>query len=167
MGATPQHKIARWVAAAGQTGKSQFVIDRIVVAGEFLERTARLSEHSACEMLTGIDFSKPVHVVRLPLGVYVQFGQHHRGLWFTRSGVTPDQVGLSGAGRVRRRFSPIGVVHALESTARAIKDTWTAARSLESISPVAGGRMGELTRGGATQYIVHDRLAMQELHGTS
>lgn len=163
MGMTPADKIARWVAAAGQTGKGQSVIDRVVVAGEFLEKTARLSEAHTCEMLSGIDFSRPVHVVRLPRSVYVQFGQQHRGLWFTDTGVTPGQVGLSGRGRTRKLYTPMGVVHALESTARAIKDTWTTQRLLESVSPAAGGRMGELTPGRARQYIVHDRFSMREL----
>ena len=78
MGLTPQDKIARWVKAAGQTGKQQPVVDRVVIAGEFLERTARMNEPDACSCLTGIDFSKPVAVVRLHSSIYVQYEQQHR-----------------------------------------------------------------------------------------
>ncbi|MDH4352049.1 MAG: hypothetical protein OEW56_12955, partial [Gemmatimonadota bacterium] len=86
MGMTPPDKIARWIKAAGQDGKAQPVLDRVVVAGEFLERTARMSEAEACSCLSGIDFSKPVSVVRLPNSVYVQYVQQHRGVWFTDTG---------------------------------------------------------------------------------
>lgn len=161
MGMTPADKIARWVAAAGQTGKAQAVIDRVVTAGDFLEKTARMSEREACSCLTGIDFSKPVAVVRLPQSVYVQYVQQHRGVWFTDTGLTPDRVGLAEGRRMRQLFAPVGAVHALQSTARAIKDTWTAERLFQSISPMARGKLGQQTRGGGTQYIVHDKLAMK------
>jgi hypothetical protein len=163
MGMTPQDKIARWVKAAGQTGKAQPVVDRVVIAGEFLEKTARMSESDACACLTGIDFSKPVSVVRLPKSVYVQYEQQHRGVWFTDTGLTPDLVGIAGGRRTRKLFSPLGVVHALQSTARSIKDTWTADRLFQSVSPAARGKLGQMTRGGGTQYIVHDKFGMKEI----
>ena len=163
MGMTPQDKIARWVKAAGQTGKPQPVVDRVVIAGEFLEKTARMSEGDACSCLTGIDFSKPVQVVRLPDSVYVQYEQQHRGVWFTDTGLTPDLVGLADGRRVRKLFTPLGIVHALQSTARSIKDTWTADRLFQSLSPSARGKLGQMTRGGGTQYVVHDKFAMKEV----
>ena len=110
---TPPDKVARWVAAAGQTGKSQSVVDRVIIAGEFLEKTARMSEQEACSCMTGIDFSKPVAVVRLPNSVYVQYAQQHRGIWFTDTGLTPDLVGLAQGRRTRKLFAPLGVVFAL------------------------------------------------------
>ena len=163
MGLTPQDKIARWVKAAGQTGKPQPVVDQVVIAGEFLERTARMSESDACSCLTGIDFSKPVSVVRLPSSTYVQYEQQHRGVWFTDTGLTPDLIGLADGQRVRKLFTPIGVVHALQSTARSIKDTWTADRLFQSLSPTARGKLGQMTRGGGTQYVVHDKFSMKEI----
>lgn len=163
MGMTPPDKIARWVSAAGQTGKAQPVLDRVIVAAEFLERTGRMSEAEACACLAGIDFSKPVAVVRLPASVYVQYVQEHRGVWFTDTGLTPDQVGLAAGRRTRRMFVPMGIVHALQTTARSIKDTWTIDRVFQSVSPAAHGRLGQMTRGGGTQYVVHDRFAMREL----
>jgi hypothetical protein len=163
MGMTPHDKIARWVKAAGQTGKPQPVGDRVVIAGEFLEKTARMSESDTCSCLTGIDFSKPVSVVRLPASVYVQYAQQHRGIWFTDTGLTPDLVGLADGRRIRKLFTPIGVVHALQSTARSIKDTWTVDRLFQSLSPGARGKLGQVTRGGGTQYVVHDRFAMKEI----
>lgn len=163
MGMTPPDKIARWVQAAGQTGKAQTVVDRVVIAGEFLEKTARMNERDACSCLTGIDFSKPVSVVRLPNSVYVQYAQQHRGAWFTDTGLTPDLVGLADGRRIRKLFTPLGVVHALQSTARSIKDTWTADRLFQSLSPAARGKLGQMTRGGGTQYIVIDKFAMKEI----
>jgi hypothetical protein len=163
MGMTPADKIARWVKAAGQTGKSQSVVDRVVTAGEFLEKTARMSEHQACSCLTGIDFSKPVSVVRLPSSVYVQYVEQHHGVWFTDTGLTPDLVGLADGRRIRKLFTPVGTVHALQSTARSIKDTWTVDRLFQSISPAAKGKLGQMARGGGTQYVVHDKLAMKEI----
>jgi hypothetical protein len=163
MGTTPPDKIARWVKAAGQTGKPQPVVDRVVIAGEFLEKTARLNESDACSCLTGIDFSKPVSVVRLPTSVYVQYQEQHRGAWFTDTGLTPDQVGLADGRRIRKLFTPIGAVHALQSTARSIKDTWTVDRLFQSLSPGAQGKLGQMTRGGGTQYVVHDKFAMKEI----
>jgi hypothetical protein len=163
MGQTPDDKIARWMEAAGQTGKSDSVRDRVVVAGEFLEKTARMSEADAGACLGGIDFSKPVVVVRLPPGVYVQYVQKHKGVWFTATGLTPDLVGLAGGKRSRKLFSPAGTVVALESTARSIKDTWTADRLFQSINPAAKGKLGQMTRGGGTQYVVFDKSRMQEI----
>ena len=163
MGMTSSEKIARWVAAAGQTGKAKPVIDRVVTAGEFLERTARMSEPEACSCLTGIDFSKPVTPVKLTRKVYVQYVQQHKGIWFTNTGLTPDLVGLAEGRRLRKLFSPVGDVHALECTARSIKDTWTADRLFQSVSPVAKGKLGQMTQGGGAQYIVVDKLAMKEL----
>lgn len=163
MGMTPADKVARWTRAAGQTGKAQPVVDRVVTAGEYLEKTARMSEADACSCLTGIDFSMPVSVVRLPDSIYVQYAQQHRGIWFTDTGLTPDLVGLAAGHRTRKLFRPLGIVFALQSTARSIKDTWTVDRLFQSISPIARGKLGQLTRGGGVQYIVHDRFAMKEI----
>jgi hypothetical protein len=163
MGMTPSDKIARWVLAAGQTGKAQPVIDRVVAAGEFLERTSTMSEADACSCLSGIDFSKSVSVVRLPSSVFVQYVQQHRGVWFTDTGLSPDLIGLAEGRRLRKLFTPIGAVHALKTTARSIKDTWTLDRVFQSISPAARGKLGQMTRGGGTQYVVHDRFGMKEI----
>ena len=164
MGMTPPDKIARWVNTAGQAGKAKPVIDRVVTAGEFLEKTARMNESEACSCLTGIDFSKPVVVVKLTNSVYVQYVQQHKGIWFTNTGLTPDLIGLAEGRRLRKLFTPVGVVHALECTSRSIKDTWTADRLFQSISPAARGKFGQIkfgqmTSGGGTQYIVVDKFA--------
>jgi hypothetical protein len=112
-------------------------------------------------LLRGIDFSKPVQVCnRLPDGIYVQFVEQHLGSWFMRTGLRPDQVGLSGQGRNRRLYKPVGAVAALESTAAAIKDYWTQKRLLESVDP-RSGESGEVTRGGGTQYLVINKFQMQ------
>ena len=163
MGITPPDKIARWVDAAGQTGKAKSVVDRVVTAGDFLEKTARMSEPEVCSCLTGVDFSKAVTVERLSKSVYVQYVQQHKGVWFTDTGLTPDRVGLAEGRRIRKLFTPLGVVHALKCTARSINDTWTVDRLFQFASPAARGKLGQLTQGGGTQYIVHDKFAMKEI----
>lgn len=163
MGITPTDKINRWVKAAGQTGKGKSVIDRVVVAGEFLEKTGRMSEYQACGCLTGIDFSKPVEVVRLPDKVYVQYVQQHQGIWFTDTGLAPDAVGLAQGNRRRKLFRPSGMVHALKSTARSIKDSWTVGRMEQSVVSKKSGQapsFGQHTQGGGIQYIVVDKHRM-------
>lgn len=163
MGITPDEKIGCWLKAAGQANKGLVVEKRVVAAGEFLEKTGRMTEEEACSCLTGIDFSLPVTVVRLPTSVYVQFVQQHKGVWFTDTGLTADDVGLAEGKRVRKLFIPVGVVPALKSTARSIKDTWTADRLFQSMSPMARGRLGQMTKGGGTQYIVFDKMRMREV----
>lgn len=162
MGKTPQEKIDRWVAAAGQENKGSKVIERVVTAGEFLEKNVRLSENEASKLLKGIDFSKPVDVVKLPQKVYVQYKVKHKGIWFTDTGLTPDAVGLSGCGRKRTLYRPAGTVPALRCKAMAIKDTWTPNRILETLSPESK-RLGQMTSGGGTQYVVGDKSRMEEL----
>lgn len=162
MGVTPQDKIERWMKAAGQTGKSDAVKKRVVTAGEFLEKTARMSEREATSCLSGIDFSKPVEVGLLPNKIYVQFVKQHVGTWFTDTGLTPDQVGLAKGPRTRELFQPIGAVHALKSTASSIRDTWTI-KPDPSLSEAEKRKLATLTRGGGTQYIVFDKHRMKKL----
>lgn len=163
MGITPPDKVDRWMRTAGQLGKGPAVRDQVIVAGEFLEKTARMSERDAADCLSGIDFSKSVEVVRLPQSVFVQYVEKHKGVWFTDTGLTPDKVGLAEGKRMRKLFTSIRMVHALKSTAAAIKDTWTADRLFLSISPQARGKLGQLTRGGGTQYVVFDKTRMKEV----
>jgi hypothetical protein len=108
-------------------------------------------------------FSKTVRVVRLPNSADVQYARQHRGIWFTDTGLTPDLVGLAQGRRTRKLFTPVGAVHALQSTARSIKGTWTPDRLFQSVSPAARGKSGQMTRGGGIQYVVIDRFAMKEI----
>lgn len=107
MGITPPDKIERWMKAAGQSGKGPAVRDRVIVAGEFLEKTTRMQESEVLALLSGIDFSKSVEVVQLPGSVYVQYVQKHKGVWFTDTGLTPDLVGLAEGGRTRNCLPPL------------------------------------------------------------
>lgn len=161
MGITPDDKIDRWMVAAKQKGKGGSVLKRVIRAGEFLEKNARMREADACKCLSGIDFSKDVKVIRLPIKVYVQYVSKHKGHWFTDTGLTPDAVGLADGKRVRKLFRPSGSIHALQSTARGIKDTWTRDRLFQSLSPDAKKKMGQLTRGGGTQYFVAEKSRMR------
>jgi hypothetical protein len=162
MGIAPAHKIDKWLAAAGKSAHvSPEVRERVIVAAQFIENSARLAD--ASPYLRGIDFSKPVRVCnRLPDGVYVQFVDHHLGSWFTSTGLTPSQVGLARGDRDQRRFRPAGAVAALESTASSVKDFWSGGRRQESVDP-RSGKVGEMTAGGGVQYLVINRFQMQEI----
>src|SRR5262249_53698204 len=99
----------------------------------------------------------------LPRSVYVQYVQQHKGVWFTDTGLTPDAVGLAQLNRKRKLFKPRGSVYALKSTARAIKDRWTAAKLFGPLSSEEKRAIAQETRGGGTQYIVFDKSAMEEI----
>lgn len=144
---TSPDKVERWVMAAGQTGKSKSVIDRVITAGDFLEKTGRMSEKEACECLTGVDFSKPVMVVKLTKSIYVQYVQRHKGVWFTDTGLTPDAVGLATGRRLRTLFTPAGTVHALKCTARSITDFWTGDKLFQLGTPAEREKIGQATKG--------------------
>ena len=168
MGAPPAHRIRQWLTAAGKSADTTGPVrDRVIVAAQFIENSCRIPD--ACDFLRGIDFSKPVTVVRqLPMGVYVQFAGRHRGAWFTQAGLTPDRVGLAEGQRTRKLFRPIGAVAALESTAQPINDSWTHGRREEHVDPTGSMRRGthvhgQHTLGGGRQYLVIDRFQMQEL----
>jgi len=160
MGTAPDRKIAQWIAAAGKAANvSPDVRERIITAAKFIENSAGISD--ASPLLRGIDFSKPVRVChRLPDGIYVQFVDHHLGAWFTTTGLRPDQIGLAEGHRRGKHFRPVGAVAALESTASAIKDSWTRGRREESLDP-GSGRSGQMTGGGGTQYLVINKFQMQ------
>ncbi len=154
--------VEQWLVWTGQVGKSQSVVNRVSVAGHFLEDVCRMPEKKLRECLCGIDFSKAVRVLQLPKKVYVQYGGTD-SVWFTDTGLTPDLVGLAEGNRKRRLYRPVGGVRALKTTARSIKDSWTPGRIFQSLVPDVMRRFGQMTRGGGTQYIVADRSAMREL----
>ena len=162
MGTPSADKVVKWLAAAGKTANvSPQLRERVITAGQFIENSARAE--NTCDLLRGIDFSKPVKVCNcLPQGVYVQFVDHHLGSWFTYKGLLPDQVGLAGGYRERKLFMPIGPVAALESTAKGIKDWWTPGRLKESWDPIQR-KFGQLTSGGGVQYLVINKFQMHRI----
>ncbi len=162
MGKTPESKIRAWLKATGLEGKGQGVVKRVQVAGEYCERTCRLSEADTLKVLSGIDFSAQVLVVRLPTKCYVQYRVKHTGRWFTDVGLTPDQVGLAQGVRRRELFSPAGVVYALKCRAKSIRDYWTPGRIFDK-ADLLSALKGVPTRGGGTQYLVHDRFQMDRI----
>lgn len=162
MGKTPQSKIDNWLKATGLQGKGPGVVKRVVAAGEYCERTCRLSEEDTLKALTGIDFSHTVTVVRLPLKCYVQYKGQHVGRWFTDIGLTPDAVGLALGTRKRVLFVPSGAVYALKCTARSIRDNWTIGRIFDK-KDLLSALKGVPTRGGGIQYLVHDRFRMDQI----
>ncbi len=104
MSKIPDSKMQAWLKATSSEGKGQAVLKRVQLAGEFCERTCRLSETETLNSLSGIDFSSQVLVVRLPKKAYVQYRSRHPNKWFTDTGLTPDQVGIVKGERQRELF---------------------------------------------------------------
>ena len=154
----------KWLAAAGKKANiANSLKEKIISSGEFIADNLNLSKVE--EVLSGIDFSKPVTEVTLKKGkgVYVQFKGKYLGSWFTETGLTPDMVGLAEGKRLRTLFTPKSNAKALKSTARAIKDTWTPNRLIQSFNP-RDKKYGQMTQGGGTQYLVLNPSSnMQEI----
>ncbi len=167
MGRTPEALVTQWMKLAGQEGKSGAVRERVKIAGEFLVKSAAMNEKRTQQCFRGIDFSKQVTAVRLPAGVYVQYVLGNVGSWFTETGLTPDLVGVSDMkvgdhGRKRTLFVPNGTVHALQSTAQSIRDTWTFKKLYPGADQALIREMAPLTRGGGTQYFVLEAARMKK-----
>ncbi|MGE3180157.1 MAG: hypothetical protein AB7N71_00880 [Phycisphaerae bacterium] len=192
MGVTPEERIDKWLAAAGKSRRvPQNIRQRVIVAGEFLEKTARIRD--AASYLRGIDFSHPVVVLRqLPDGVYAQYNVH-LGNWFTLVGYPAQRLGISADGKPRTLYRPVGQVAALQSTARTTRDTWTKGRSvnqklreklLDAVKPMTlldrdkkprslkekekfvDRRLGEDVGGGGIQYFVANKYQMTRVESS-
>ncbi|MGE4481555.1 polymorphic toxin type 46 domain-containing protein [Acidocella sp.] len=114
---------------------------RRTTAQDFYAQTgwpqARIDSH-----LSGIDFSQDVRVVELKQGDTVyQWVDPARGVgqYFSPEGMTPDQLGISGDGRVLQSLTVSKNVQVLQSTAAPVVDTWS-------------GPAPVVTSGGGTQW---------------
>ncbi len=88
--------------------------------------------------LKGIDFTKPVEVVKIPKGTEViqyQVPGGRQGSYYAFAGTRPDQIGIASQGKSRitgeivdkvaTRYKLKGDVEMLRSTAASITDTWS------------------------------------------
>ena len=162
----PRPKTDIWMEAADLGADADIpagVARRVISAGEFLEKTAGLSEEAACRYLPGIDFQEPVSVVRLPDSVFVRFEEQFDGIWLTDAGLKPADVRKAGQRRIRKLVTPIGPVPALQCTARNFKDSWKKEDLFPWIAPQVRSQMPSSPRNGGRQYIVLDRTRMKSV----
>src|SRR5438128_2009416 len=126
MGQTTESVIREWVKAAGEARVSRELLEKIILAGEFMRDDGNQSAEKILNHLSGIDFNSKVERVVLPKGVYIQYMRANLGNWFTKTGLTQDAVGLAEDFRTRELFEPAGDVAALACRAKSIRDNWSA-----------------------------------------
>jgi hypothetical protein len=156
-------KLARWMEAASKPDGISRDVRQVARAGEFLEKTCSVSEERACSVLTTIDFSRPILIVRLPDSVYVQFIAENNDVWFTDTGLAASQLPAARFGRTRKLYRPLGPIPALRATARSINDAWTVDQLFQSSGPRVRAELGAPSRNGGTQYIVLSQRGMREV----
>jgi hypothetical protein len=94
----------------------------------------------ALSHMAGIDFKKPVSVVKLNTGDnLLQFGFPNKpiGSYFAREGVNPSALGINIQGRVPTTFT-------MPDTARALQSTAADTSSIITLPPWARGAGGEI-----------------------
>jgi Bacterial toxin 46 len=127
---------------------------RIATAMKYYESTGyRWSV--AKDHLNGIDFTKEVSVKTIPKGtvVYQYVGPNGQGNYYTSArSATPNQLGVSGAGRELKSFRVTKNVEVLSSRSKAIEDTWSGSTAVK-------------TEGGAPQYFSTEKSAFKEIKG--
>lgn len=197
MGKPTDKDIVAWLAAAGKSSaSSKSIVQLVVDTAQFIQNTLKYNPVSC---LPGIDLSKPIKKISsLPDGIYLQWKDEKRGKWFTHTGISGDEVGISILGRKRKLYRPGGSVAALRSKAKSVKDTWTVSRLFQLIDSddervrklidkidkrLAAekkglnskelaerykrivqkvlGRLGQMTKGGGTQYLVANSGSMK------
>jgi hypothetical protein len=128
-----------------QASEASVEAARRTTAQEFYAQTgwsqSRIDSH-----LSGIDFNKDVQVVKLNSGQTVyQWVDPQRGIgqYFSPAGMTPDQLGINGDGRVLQSFVVSNRTSVLQTTAAPLTDTWSGPSPL-------------LTSGGGTQWFALD-----------
>lgn len=130
-------------AQAGDSVAAQAA--RRLVAEDYYVNQAGWAPGRAASHLNGIDWSKPVQVVKLPAGELDQWvaANGKLGNYFAPKGTQAGELGINPAGRNLGTFKmPPG--EGLQSTAAPILDTWS-----DPLRPYQA-------RGGGTQIFVSD-----------
>jgi len=136
-------------------GAGDILAQRKSVASQYYQRTG-WSQDRIDDQLKGIDFNQDVSVTTLHEGdVVTQWVRPGRGVgnYFAPEGTSPDQLGISGEGRVLQSFQVTKDTEVLQSTAAPITDTWSGPGSVA-------------TQGGGTQWFAADKTAFQPLGGS-
>ncbi|MEO0479835.1 MAG: hypothetical protein AAF196_10175 [Planctomycetota bacterium] len=172
-----------WLPAAGKSHRDGESVKRRVHTAVNFMMSCGFSKSATKNALRGIDFSAAVERTRIPSGrVIVRWGPLNQNYgWFTVSGVTPDQVGLYAEAADRGIYRTTSNVVALKSRARSIKVSWDLRAAVKSIDVMATQiaraaerdslrkkgaseadiekarkailKIGQVTRGGAPQYL--------------
>lgn len=147
-------------APAEKKSPPDVILARQKTAKDFFTKNMGLKDHEANDLMKGIDFDKPVELVKVPppdtMSQYVRKSHGKPGNWFNPDPKqTPDMLGLNGDPSIRelKTFkTPEGF--ALKSTASPIVDNWT------------DGSKAVSTSGGGFQMTVSDEMknAFQEVH---
>jgi hypothetical protein len=136
----------------GKSNAPVLVRERVALAGGFLMHHFK-SASSALDYLKGIDLSKPVKVVPLEAGqIITQHWSAKLGNWFSKSGVSTYELGISEGTRQLKRFAVKAESFVLESRAAATADSWTQGRRLDRWVPGRNGATGEI-EGKAAEYV--------------
>ncbi len=182
-----------WLPVAGKSHRDSDAIKLKVHTAVNFMLSCGFGTSAVKNALRGIDFSKAVKRSKIPAGkILVRWGPlKSKHAWFTVSGVRPDDVGIYAEAGDRGLYVAKSAVAALESRARAIKVTWDARAAVRTFDLMATqiardeeeGRLrragaseaqikkarrailkiGQATRGGATQFLVKDSSAIQKL----
>lgn len=127
-------------ATAGKTDNlSAIVMKRRTAAAEFYAKQG-FDAKSITDHLKGIDFSKPVEVIKIKKGtelVQYQVPGGRQGNYYAPPGTRPQQIGIASQGtsritgqvvdKVATRFKVAEDVEVLRSTAARVVDTWSIA----------------------------------------
>lgn len=145
------------------------VRQNVKVLVEYLSRRG-IAADKMPEIMRGIDLHSPIRIETLKKGtILTQRVAKETGRWFSKSGVSDRNLGLSSANREYKQFRLTRDVEVIESKAAAIADTWTQGRRLDVYSPNTGQaangaklKAGELASGGGTQFFIPEGASVVE-----
>ena len=132
---------------AGQKTVAETIAERRALARKFYE-DAGMDPKKIDSHLEGIDFTKPVEVVKLEPGTTLtqyKYPDRPVGNYFCPEGSSPKTLGIDPAGRVPVEFKATEPIQVLKSSAADLKD-WN------------GG--DAIFKGGGTQYFIPQKSTM-------
>ncbi len=162
-------EIDSFLKALGKQNAPPLVREKVALAGGFFMHHFK-NARSAIGYMQGIDLSKEVKLVPLKAGdVITQHFSGQLGNWFSKSGVSTYQLGISEGTRQLKRYRVTREAYVLESRAAATVDSWTWGRTLQRWVPAGSAenrtlRAGEYVSGGGVQYVFPDAAGvLQEI----
>lgn len=112
------------------------------LTAEAFYREAGFSEKKIADHMRGIDFEKPVEVIKLPKGTEViqyQVPGAPMGTYFTLPNTPGNQLGFYTSGRVPKTYVATEEIKVLRSTASSTVDDWSMADFGWKIEAPGGG----------------------------
>lgn len=152
-------EVDSFLKALGKSGAPPPVRDKVALAGGFLMHHFK-DAAKATDYLRGIDLSREVKITSLSPGAMItQHFSGRLGNWYSVSGVSTYELGISAAGRQLKRFRVSRPIQVLESRSAPTVDSWTRGHRVDR--PRMGG---EYVTGGGIQYVLPDGAAvLQEI----